>query len=346
MSTQVNQDINTPVEKEITLGGITYILKGAIKGTAEITITPKETQQPPNPPDPNVPPTPTPQPKPDSFGTIKDGAKWSKNPGKAETWQIKNMSNPKEKFKIVDTAGLNIIADLDSEDQAKALIEYFKTNVFPPKGNDNSVPVDPEQPPQPPVVDGLEFPYKTTGKSVEMSQRGVTQRNYASGKPSDWTIEKNAKKIPFANIQAVFTVEIPKEWEHDDNLSVKLGGTHMGSGWFDHGISIYTGQTCLGYEPDHPETHLCVVKGKKYGDIRGKTVSVAGIYFKETNATEFWVNIGGVTQGWEKACEGTNVGGFKPKNSGETEVQLRIDGFKEKDQPPKITKFVCNEIQK
>ena len=344
MSQTVNQDINTPIDKEITLGGITYIMKGTITGSAQITIVPKETQTPPvDPPKPDPNPN---VPKPDSFGTIKDGAKWSKNPGKAETWKIVPMKDNDKKFKIVDTAGLNIIADLDSEDQGKALIEYFKVNVFPPKGNDNSVPVDPDQPPQPPVTDGLEFPYKTTGKTVEMSQRGVTKRNYASGKPSDWTIEKNAKKIPFGNIQAVFTIEVNPDWEHDDNLSVKLGGTHMGTGWFDHGISIYQGQTCLGYEPDHPETHLCVVKGKKYGDIRGKTVSVAGIYFKDTNSTEFWVNIGGVTQGWEKACEGTNVGGFKPKNDGETEVQLRIDGFSEEKNPPKITKFVVNEIQK
>lgn len=321
------------MEAEITIGGITYI--ATVKG--EISIRPKETQLPPV--DPSQPT------KPDSFGTIKDGAKWSKNPGKAETWKIVPMGDDPSKFKIVDTTGLNVIADLTSEEQAKALIEYFKVNVFPPKGNDTSTPVDPDQPPQPPVTDGLEMPYKTTGKTVPMTQRGVTERNYASGKPSDWTIEKNAKEIPFGNVQAVFTIEVPKVWEHDDNLSVKLGGTHMGTGWFDHGISIYEGQTCLGYEPDHPETHLCVVKGKKYGDIRGKTVSVAGIYFQDTNETEFWVNIGGVTTGWDLACKGKDVGGFNPKAT-KTEVQLRIDGFKEEKQPPNITKFVVNEIQK
>jgi len=336
---QVNQDISTPIDKEITLGGITYIMKGTVTGTASITLTPKTTT-PPTPPDPNQPP------KPDSFGTIKDGAAWSKNPGAATTWKIVPMKDDPKKFKIIAADGLNVIADLTSEAEAKALIEYFKVNVFPPKGNDGSTPVDPDQPPQPPVVDGLEFPFKTTGKTVEMSQRGPTERNYASGKPSDWTIEKNAKQIGFPNVQAVFTIEVPKEWEHDDNLSVKIGGTHMGTGWFDNGISVYEGQTCLGYEPDHPETHLCEVKGKKYGDIRGKTVSICSTYFQAENKTEFWVNIGGVTQGWEKACEGTNVGGFNPKAGNETEVQLRIDGFKEKDQPPKITKFVVNEIQK
>ncbi len=338
MSTNVKQDINTPIEKEVTLGGLVYIVKGNITGEANITITPKETG-------PVTPPNPDQPPKPDSFGTIKDGAKWSKNPGKAETWKIVPMTDDPKKFKIFDTAGLNVIADLDSEAEAKALIEYFKVNVFPPKGNDDSNPTDPDGPPQPPVTDGVEFPYKTTGKSVELSQRGPTTRNYASGKPSDNTIEKNGKNIGFDNVQALFTIEVPKVWEHDDNLSVKIGGTHMGTGWFDNGISVYEGQTCLGTEKKHPSTQLCVVKGKKYGDLRGKTVTVCSTYFKAENKTEFWVNIGGVTTGWEKACEGTNVGGFNPK-ADETEVQLRIDGFKEMNQPPKITKFVINEIAK
>ena len=328
----MSQQDNT-IEKEITLGGIVYI----VKGTVDITIIPKTITPPPPPPDPNVP-------KPDSFGTIKDGAKWSKNPGKAETWKIVPMDDDPKKFKIIDTAGLNVIADLESEAQAKALIEYFKLNVFPPKGNDPSDPVDPDQPPQPPVIDGLEFPYKSTGKSIEMSQRGPTTRNYASGKPSDNTIEKNAKSIPFDNIQAVFTIEVPKDWEHDDNLSIKLGGTHMGTGWFDNGISIYGGQTCLGHEPEHPTTKSCEVKGKVYGDIRGKTVSVCSTYFKTENKTEYWVNIPGVTTGWDKSCEGKDVGGFNPKAGNETEVQLRIDGYISNDNPPKITKFVVSEI--
>src|SRR5688500_12796773 len=115
------------IETEITIGGVSYI--ATLKG--EITIKPKkDTTVPPKPdpkPDPNVP-------KPDSLGTIKDGAKWSKDPGKAETWKIVPMGDDPSKFKIIATDGLNVIADLQSEEQAKALIEYFKVNVFPPKG--------------------------------------------------------------------------------------------------------------------------------------------------------------------------------------------------------------------
>ena len=324
---------DSQISKEITIGGIVYI----VKGTVDISIAPKVVTPPP-PPGPDQPP------KPDSFGTIKDGAAWTKNPGKAETWKIVPMKDDPTKFKIIATDGLNVIADLDSEAEAKALIEYFKVNVFPPKGNDNSTPTDPDGPLEP-IPTGTDFPYESTGKTVPMSQRGVTTRNYASGKPSDWTIEKNAKSIPFDNIQAAFTIAVPQVWEHDDNLSIKIGGTHMGSGWFDNGISIYEGQSCIGKEENHPSTQLCVIKGKKYGDLRGKTVMVASTFFKLENKTEFWVNIPSVTTGWEKSCEGKDVGGFKPDNSGNTEVQLRIDGFKEEKQPPDIQKFGVSEIK-
>lgn len=321
------------IEKEIILGGIVYIVKGVVN----LSITPKDVQPGPEPiPDPE---------KPKEFGTIKQGGKWTSNPGKAETWKLVNMENPKEKFKFISSFdGLNIIADLESKEQAEAIQNYFKINVFPPKeeegepeGGSGGTPVDPQ--PQPDTT-GLEGPYKGKGEKLTMTQRGVTERNYASGKPSDWTIEKNTKNIKFDNVMAVFEITIT-EMAHDDNLSVKLGGTHMDGGWVDNGISIYEGQTCLGIEPKHPSTKLCVVKGKKYGDIRGKKVKIASTYFRKTNKTEFWVNLTGT---WEKACEGTEIGGFKPKNLPTSEVQLRIDGFLKEERPPIIHSFYVQEI--
>jgi hypothetical protein len=334
-----NPDTNdSKVTKEITINGQVFILEG----TVDFTITPKEGAPPVV--DPEVPPTSG--TKPADFGTIKQGGNWTSNPGPAETWVLKNMDNPPTEFKFVSASdGLNVIANIKSEAQAKELQEYFKVNVFPPKGNDSSTPNDPDGPETTTTLAAGDFPYESTGKSTPMSQRGPTIRHYASGKPDDNTIEKNAKKILFDNIQAAFQIEVPKEWEHNDNLSIKLGGTHKGTGWFDNGISIYEGQSCLGTEPEHPHTNSCIIKGKKYGDIRGKTVSVASTYFKGTNKTEYWVNIPGVTQGWEKACEGTDVGGFNPKAGNETEVQLRIDGFKELNQPPNIIKFGVTEIK-
>jgi hypothetical protein len=155
------------------------------------------------------------------------------------------------------------------------------------------------------------------------TQRGPTTRHYRSGKPDDKTVEKNVKEIEFDNYQFV-TFQTINEMEHDDTCSHKLGGTHMGSGWFDHSVGIYDGKTGLGTEPEHPETHLFIIKGPKIGDIRGRKVGIATTYFKKENRTELWTNVG---TGWVKQCEGTNVGGFNPK-SDIGEAQLRIDGFK------------------
>ena len=163
-------------------------------------------------------------------------------------------------------------------------------------------------------------------------QRGPTQRNYASGKPPDNTIEKNVKEIEFADYQFVVILKNDCKWAHDDNFSEKLGGTHMGSGWFDNSLEVYTGRTGLGYEPDHPETHLFVEKGATVGDTRGKTFKYACTYFSAQNKTEVWTDFG---DGWKKQAEGTDVGGFHPKSDVD-ECQLRIDGFKERNEPPTI----------
>lgn len=344
MSTQ-NVNVDMKGEKEVTIGGIVYLLNV----TGEVTLTPKEQGQPQVEP-PAVDPTKPPiTEKPSTFGTIKDGAKWSKNPGPSSGWIVKSMDNPKDKFKIVAPDGLNVIADLPTEADAKALIEYFKTNVFPPKGNDGSEVEEPDDKPTDPVPTptpgGAVGPYQVTDQQNPVTQRGPTKRTYRSNKPDDWTIEKNSKGIKFKNIQAVFDITVPKEMEHDDNLSIKGGGNHMRDGWFDNGISIYEGQTCLGTEKKHPSTKLCVVKGKKYGDLRGKRVKVASTFFTEQNKTEFWVNIPGVTNGWDKSCEGTDVGGFNPKAGDDQEIQLRIDGFKDKNQPPEIHGSWIQEIK-
>jgi hypothetical protein len=168
-------------------------------------------------------------------------------------------------------------------------------------------------------------PYKSTGKTISTSTRGPTTRHYASGKDDDKTIEKNAKSIPFQNYQFVNYVTM-NSIEHDDTVSVKYGGTHMGSGWYDHGISFNSGQGCLGTEKKHPSAQLCVIKGKSIGKIVGKKIGIAGVIFSASGGggkTELWADSG---TGWQKLAEGVNVNNFKP-SSGQDEAQLRIDGF-------------------
>ena len=182
-------------------------------------------------------------------------------------------------------------------------------------------------------------PYKGTGKTVTTSKNGPKTRHYASGKPDDKTVEMNAKSISFKNYQFVNYVTM-NSIEHDDTVSVKYGGTHMGSGWYDHGISFNSGQGCLGTEKKHPSAQLCVIKGKSIGKIVGRKIGIAGVMFSNAGGggkTELWAEQG---KGWEKLAEGNNVNNFAPKASSQ-EAQLRIDGF---EKEPTIHCSVVQEI--
>lgn len=119
--------------------------------------------------------------------------------------------------------------------------------------------------------------------------------------------------------------------EHDDAISLKFGGTHNGSGWFDAGVGFEDGECCLGKEEDHPSTDLCVERGPKIGSVIEKPIKIAAVYRTQTNHQELWTNFEG--SGWVKQLEADNLGGFNP-GSDEDEVQLRIDGFSDGGSAP------------
>ena len=82
-------------------------------------------------------------------------------------------------------------------------------------------------------------PYRGTGKTVSTKTKGPLERHYASGKEDTTTIEKNASGISFDNYQFVNYITLKKVGS-DDNVSIKVGGTHDG-GWWDHGVSFEKG---------------------------------------------------------------------------------------------------------
>jgi hypothetical protein len=252
---------------------------------------------------------------------VREGG-WGGDMASAKLWESVPMTDDPKLWKVIDKAGKNIAHKFETEAEADRYIAYHKCVQ---EGGDPDPPgpgPQPEpEPPGPTPTPGT-TPYPIKGTPMQSSQRGPTERHYASGKPDDWTIEKNVKSIPFENYQWV-TYTTMGPIEHDDTISVKFGGVHMGpGGWWDCGIS-FGGQTCLGTEPKHPSTKLCIVKGPNVGSVLNKKVGVAGVVFKKTGKIELWIDMG---QGWKKAVEGTNVGGLKP-TSGNQEAQLRIDGF-------------------
>lgn len=291
---------------------------------------------------------------------IREGG-WGGDMAAASQWDAVPMRDDPSLWKIVDKAGKNIAHKFASEQEAQTYIDYHRCKQE--QGGPDPSPApgptpEPEPEPGPTPTLGT-TPYPIKGTPIQSSQRGPTERHYASGKPDDWTIERNVKSIPYENYQWV-TYTTMGPIEHDDNISVKFGGVHMGEGgWWDCGISFgekgkpSSSQSCLGVEPKHPSTKLCVVKGKKYDSVLEKKVGVAGVVFKKTGKIELWIDMG---QGWDKAAEGTNVGNLKP-TQGNTEAQLRIDGFTysgkkdEKDQEkivaaggPRIHSAIVTEI--
>ena len=320
-----------------TVGGRTFEIDGDVNLKLTEIVGPVV-------PDPEPPTNPTEPTKPQE-GTVKQGG-WGANMD-PKVWVRTVMKDFPDQFKVTD-GSKNVATNFKTAEAADNFIKYFQRHPeevskffdIEDGGGDSGSGGGGQQP----LPDGVGLPYQVTGRKMDSTFRGPTKRNYASGKPSDWTIEKNVKQIQYENILAVADIDVhpPSGWEHDDDLCIKIGGTHMGSGWFCNGLGIYEGESGLGKEEKHPSTQKGVVKGKTYGDQRGKRVQVAATYFKGTNRTEYWVFKDGK---WEMACGAENVGGFKPKNSGETESQLRIDGFAGENQPPKIHSFTVYEIK-
>ena len=317
----------------VTINGEEYDLKGNVD-FSNITITKSSDG---NIPDPE-PPKPSTKP---TEGTVKKGG-WGANLDKKDEWKVVAMKDNPSLWKIVDAAGKNVATEFSKKEIAESFITYFKTHPFPPEDTTppDVPPVDPNQPPVVSTGDGP-YPQKVGSKTLQSEQRGPTTRHYASGKPDDETIEKNVKDIPYRNYQWVVETTI-KEMEHDDTISLKFGGQHTtGNGWWDCGVGIYDGQTCLGSEPKHPSTNLCVVKGPKIGDIRNKKIRIAGVFFEENDHIELWTNLG---DGWKKQVEGDHIDNLKPDHSKGHETQERIDGYK-KGNVPELHFAVVQEIE-
>jgi hypothetical protein len=253
-------------------------------------------------------------------------------------WKIVNMRDFPELLKIVDVAEKNVATNFTTKEIAQQYIDYSKAHweeEDDPQANEPGTEEKPSEPSKPSV--GADGPYKMKGKEMQSTQRGPTTRHYASGKPDDRTIEKNVKDIKAKNYQFLVDVKLTTI-EHNDTVSLKYGGTHMKSGWFDNTVDMESGLVGLGVEKKHPSADLEIIKGKKIGSILNKKIRLAGVYFKDQNKCEMWTKLDGQ---WEKGAEGTNVGNFNPKSE-INEAQLRIDGFEDE---PEISRAVVQEIE-
>lgn len=168
--------------------------------------------------------------------------------------------------------------------------------------------------------------YQATGKAVAAQKTGKSTVHYASGKPDDPTHQIEAT-VNFRNYEFTWIGTLTQV-NHDDAISLKFGGTHMGTGWYDCGVSFNAGQGCLGKEESHPDTDLCVMNCASMGRVVGKRVGVKAVYFGNPSGggqVELWGDPTGNGQ-WKQLCPRTNnIGGFAPA-SAQQECQVRIDG--------------------
>jgi hypothetical protein len=259
-----------------------------------------------------------------------------------DNWKVVPMKDKPEKFKVVDDKGTNIATDFSTKAIAQQYIDWFKINENPdeqdpepPQPGTGGGGGEPEKPAEGYTVVG---PYPAVGKELGTIKRRAV-RHYQSNAPDDETVELNAKGIKYRKHQLVTYVTMNKI-EHDDTMSQKIGGTHMGTGWFVNSIEFESGLCGIGVEKKHPTTSHNDVKGTKIGSILNKKIGMASVYFADENKVELWTDTGDGK--WKKQVEGTNVKGFNPKAT-TFECQLRIDGFV-KGSDPTLHLGVVQEI--
>lgn len=249
-------DNSANLKQIVKIDGIEYELKGKVD-FSQLTITKVGgTTVPPT--EPPVEPGPGTGGEVDpTTGTIKEGSKWSKNPGDAGTWQVVEMEDSDKQglWKIIAADKLNVIADLPSKEIGLQLVEYFKTHKFPPEeGTTTQPPIEP--PVEPPVTgsgttkDGVKIPYETTGK-MEYTFR---HNDRDDGKRMDFN---NLKAGEYVNAAILGYFAFPKDNAPDDEVSGKFSAMpHSGSNrteCFDMGMGIKDGATRIRYEAKHPD---------------------------------------------------------------------------------------------
>lgn len=238
--------------QRVKIDGVEYELKGKVD-FSQLTITKVGgTTEPTEPPvvvEPGeVDPT---------TGTIKEGSKWSKNPGDASTWQVVEMGDSDKQglWKIIAADKLNVIADLPSKEIGLQLIEYFKTHKFPPEeGTTTQPPIEPTEPTEPPVVtpggkgvtkDGVQLLF-ADGSTVK---EGYNENFRDDGKRFDnnvgnWVASEATGYFKFTKDPVDDEVSIKwSEKSHSGNNDVQC---------YDTGVSIKDGKVRMRFEQPHP----------------------------------------------------------------------------------------------
>jgi hypothetical protein len=211
-------------------------------------------------PDPDIDPTPTPTPDPTkpTEGTIKPGG-WGANLVDKKAWNVVNMRNPPEQFKIVDGAGKNVATNFKTKEVAENFKSYFQNNPFPPEDTVPTPTPTPEPTPTP-TPEPEPGPQPTAG-----TDKNGVQLLISDGKEIEYTVKNNfrddgkrfdVKVGDWTQSEATGYFRFTKD-PVDDECSIKWSVVpHSGKNQvrcYDSGVSIKNGKARLRWENPHPE---------------------------------------------------------------------------------------------
>lgn len=312
---------------------------------------------------------PGPEQEPDE-GYVKPGG-WQANPD-PKTWKVVPMKDNPKKFKVVDDKGKNVATEFKTQAGAQRYIDNAKGTPTPtacPPGQhrDLSGKCVPDSVPAP-SGNKDQFgivkihPDKTGGETNIKFELEEKERHYASGKPSEWSVEYTANassKDHNSDVEATFYTKINGfKTNEADSISDKLTGPAHQDGaccWvIPDFMTDGSASKTLETEKPHPSNHgvnpkpLSSIGGSLVGKWFGhKAISYvkAGRRFVES-----WIhfpvdNIDKIEdeQGeWRQYIPITQVSDDYIKANG-TLTTCRIDGVK-KGSPPDFKYCSVREI--
>ncbi len=281
-------------------------------------------------------------PVPADAGVVKPGG-WGANPD-ASKWTVTHMKNPPVEFKVVDDKGVNVATNFKTQAGAQAYIDAHKGIPVP-------VPCPPGQHKDASgkCVDQFGqrkiFPDKAGGLTVTKADVVYKTRNYASGKPSEPTVELTIT-VPLDHAQDIeATAEVQMTgMSHNDTIDWKLRGPPHQDGdakthaWYCIDQETNGGHgTCFQVERPHPSMHNATSLTTKYfsaPNIAKSTIGWKGIVVNKAPNDVYiacWINVTPADQnGWKKVWDCHDIGQIPegqitPPTGGN--CQIRIDGI-------------------
>lgn len=268
-------------------------------------------------------------------GRVKD---WGSKSTDANLWKVVAMKDDPTKFKVVDEKGINVADSFNTQAGAQAFIDAHKGSAPPPPPGGGPPPAGTDQ-------FGIRkiFPDKQGGVVVTKAGVEYKTRNYASGKPSEPTVELTIT-VPVANAQDVEATAVVQMtgMSHNDTIDWKIRGpAHQdGSGkkWYCIDQETDGGHgTCFQVESPHPSMHNATDKVTKY--FSPPKIATARFGWKGITVNKApndvyiaaWINLTPDDQGgWKKIWDVHDTGQIPsgqitPATGGN--IQIRIDGI-------------------